>query len=67
VGSQFAATWDGFCAAIGAARAAPSAIVTAVLLKRTFIKDLPDSLKRVEKLPIIYRPAFFVPVRNGAG
>jgi hypothetical protein len=46
VGSQLAATWDGFCAAIGAARAAPSAIVTAVLFKRTFIKDLPDSLKK---------------------
>jgi len=57
VGSQAGEFW----AVAGAARAAPSARAAATLFEKTFIKDLPDLLKRVEKLPVIYRPAFFVP------
>src|SRR2546423_3285663 len=62
VGSQLVSALAGFCAAIGAATAAPRAKPTTRVFTKAFIKDLPDLLKKgVEKVPVIYRPAFFVP------
>jgi hypothetical protein len=51
-----------FCAESGAAATAPMAKAVATMFTEALIKDLPDSLIRVDKLRIIYRPAFFVPV-----
>src|SRR5688500_10057088 len=62
VGSQVAPIWAaGFCAATSAATT-PRAKATTTAFTIAFIEDLSDLLKKGwAKLPIIYRPALFVP------
>src|SRR6266513_4641335 len=68
VGSQLVSALAGFCAAIGAATAAPRAKPATSVFTKAFIKDLPDLLKKgVGKVPVIYRPAFFVPPDRPVG